>query len=455
MPAKASLLFLCVSMEINSNSSSVLRNFFGDNQALIQANSTGRLDVMGGIADYSGSMVLQMPIKEKATVTIGHRSYNQLHIKSLDVDGNNELFIDLEDLPKSYKEANQYLKQLEGGDWGSYIVGCFLVLMNEKHLKPGGLDILLKSDVPFGKGVSSSAAIEVATLKALGELFSIEFSGTELPVLAQKAENLVVGAPCGLMDQLASYFGQNNYLLPILCQPDKVFSAIKIPPNLHFVGIDSGVKHAVSGASYGEVRTAASMGFSIIAQKQGVAKHDLKSVQNHLLPYSGYLSNISPSQYETRFVKSLDSMYGKDFISNYGVVTDPLAIIKPDTFYNIKASTQHPIYENHRVRIFTEMLKSLSPENYYEILPLMGELMYQSHQSYNQCGLGNESTDMIVEMAHAKGVNSGVYGAKITGGGSGGTVCLMVYGMHGLLAAKDIMNNYKKQTNQQALVFFQ
>lgn len=442
-------------MEINSNSSSNLRNFFGDNQYLIQASATGRLDVMGGIADYSGSMVLQMPIKEKATVTIGHRGYNQLHVKSLDVVENNELFIDLEELPKDYKDAKQYLKQITGGDWASYVVGCFLVLMKEKQIKLGGLDILVKSDVPFGKGVSSSAAIEVAALKALGELFSVEFIGTELPIFAQKAENLVVGAPCGLMDQLASFFGQDKYLLPILCQPDKVFPSIKIPDNLYFVGIDSGIRHAVSGASYGEVRTAASMGFSIIAQKQGVSKHDLKDAQNHHLPYSGYLSNISPSQYESKYAKSLDSMYGKDFLNDFGIVTDTLANIKPDTYYNIKASTQHPIYENHRVRFFTEMLKSLTDKNHQEILPLMGELMYQSHQSYNQCGLGNEYTDMLVEIAHSKGVNSGIYGAKITGGGSGGTVCLMVYGQHGLLTAKEILNQYKKQTKQDSLIFFQ
>ncbi len=442
-------------MEINSNSSPTLRNFFGDNQTLIQASATGRLDVMGGIADYSGSMVLQMPIKQKAIVTIGHRGYNQLHIKSLDVSTNNELFLDLEELPKTYKEAGEYLKQIEGGDWAAYIAGCVLVLIKEKRLKPEGLDILVKSEVPFGKGVSSSAAIEVATLKALGELFNIEFTGTELPILAQKAENLVVGAPCGLMDQLASYFGNDNYLLPILCQPDKVLPAIKIPDKLYFIGIDSGVRHAVSGASYGEVRTAASMGYSIIAQKQGVARQDLKNGQNHLLPYSGFLSNISPSQYESKYAKSLSSMYGKDFLNEFGVVTDSLAHIKPDTYYNIKASTQHPVYENHRVRFFIEMLKQINDTNYYDILPLMGELMYQSHQSYNQCGLGNDYTDIIVEIAHSKGIQSGIFGAKITGGGSGGTVCLMVRGEKGLLTAQEILDTYKKQTNQDSLVFFQ
>ena len=101
------------------------------------------------------------------------------------------------------------------------------------------------------------------------------------------------------------------------------------------------------------------------------------------------------------------------------------------------------------------MLKNLTDKNSSELLPLMGELMYQSHQSYNHCGLGNEFTDILVDMAHTRGVNSGVFGAKITGGGTGGTVCLMVYGEKGLLTAKEIMNQYKKQTNQDSLVFFQ
>ncbi|PLK43599.1 GHMP kinase [Emticicia sp. TH156] len=442
-------------MEISSNSSTDLRNFFGSAQSLVRATSTGRLDIMGGVADYSGSMVLQMPIKEKATVTIGHRNYNQLHIKSLDLTENNEVFIDLEELPRDYEEAHKYLFEIEGGDWASYLVGCYLVILKEKNARLGGLDILIQSEVPFGKGVSSSAAIEVAMFKALGELYSIDFSGTELPLLAQKAENLVVGAPCGLMDQLTSYLGKPNYLLPILCQPDKVYPSIKIPDNLYFVGIDSGIRHKVGAASYGDVRTAASMGYSIIAQNLGVSKQDLKVAESNLLPYSGFLSNISPSQYETNFSRLLNSMYGKEFMNDFVVVTDPLAHVKADTYYNIKASTEHPIYENLRVRLFTEMTKVLNNHNYVDLLPLMGELMYQSHESYNKCGLGDEHTDILVEIAHAKGAKSGVYGAKITGGGNGGTVCLMVYGVKGLLTAKEILNIYQKETNQEGLAFFQ
>ncbi len=442
-------------MKIKSNSSVILQKFFGNDQTLTQATSPGRMDVMGGIADYSGSMVLQMPIKEKATVTIGIRNYNQLHIKSRDIAQNNEVYIDLDELPNDYEAAKQYLQQIDGGEWASYIVGCYLVLSNEKKVKLGGLDILVESSVPVGKGVSSSAAIEVATLKAIAELFSFDFQGTELPKFAQKAENLVVGAPCGLMDQLASFFGEKNKLLPILCQPDKTFDLVEIPENLYFVGIDSGVRHSVGGASYGEVRTAAFMGYSIIAQKSGIPKEKILELNNEEIPFNGFLSNITPSMFESNFARSLNSMYGKDFIHDFGGVTDKLSAIKADVFYNINACTQHPIYENHRVSTFLELLKNLSHQNHSTLLPLMGELMYQSHESYNKCGLGNEMTDKIVRMARIKGYESGIYGAKITGGGSGGTVCLMVYGEKGFNSAKELFAEYQNQTNQQELVFFE
>ncbi|MDZ7936657.1 MAG: hypothetical protein U5M51_17180 [Emticicia sp.] len=442
-------------MEINSNSDSTLQKFFGPNQVLIQATSPGRMDVMGGIADYSGSLVLQKSISQKATVTIGIRNYNQLHIKSLDISSHNEIYIDLDELPNNYVEAQKYLKNVAGGDWAAYIIGCYLVLSNDKRIKLGGLDILIQSDVPVGKGVSSSAALEVATLKAITELFNIELVDTELPKLAQKAENLVVGAPCGLMDQLASYFGDTNKLLPILCQPDHLYDLVEIPQDLYFVGIDSGVKHAVSGASYSEVRTAAFMGYSIIAQKMGYSKDNLGKQTHSDLPFGGFLSNINPSSFEANFARSLNSMYGKDFIHDFGVVTDKLSIIKPDAFYNIKACAKHPIYENYRVKSFKQLLKLVNETNFTEILPLMGELMFQSHESYNNCGLGNEMTDKIVSMAKEKGIENDVYGAKITGGGSGGTVCLMVYGQKGLESAKQLFEEYQEETNQKSLIFFE
>jgi galactokinase len=418
--------------------------------------STGRLDIMGGIADYSGSLVLQMPIQESTSVSISKRSDNRLIIKSLSLIKENIFETEISQIPYNYDEAKAFFKQTKNGNWAAYVAGCLVVLRKEKGILLQGFDIEIRSDVPNGKGVSSSAALEVATMKALQEIYQIEFSRTELPVLAQKVENLIVGAPCGLMDQLASYFGVRNHLLPITCQPDMLHSPIKIPQNLHFIGIDSGIRHAVSGASYGDVRTAAFMGYTMIAQRLGVSKEgflNAKSTENRAeLPYNGYLANISVTEFENRFEPILKNLSGKDFLEEYGEIIDSISTIQPNTFYDVIHCTKHPIYENERVTKFKNLIENFE-ENHLEP---MGKLMYESHESYSKCGLGNEFTDKIVKMAKELGTQSGIYGAKITGGGSGGTVCVLAFGEKGKTATKGLFEDYKRQFfKEQKLCFFE
>ena len=88
--------------------------------------------------------------------------------------------------------------------------------------------------------------------------------GRELGLLAQMVENRVVGAPCGVMDQMASLLGQQDKLLALLCQPAEILTYVDIPSSLGVWGIDSGIRHSVSGADYGSVRCGAFMGLSLI-----------------------------------------------------------------------------------------------------------------------------------------------------------------------------------------------
>ncbi len=425
-----------------------ISHFFKENQSIIQASSPGRLDVMGGIADYSGSLVLQKTIKQHAFVALAANHQNYFKVKSLNIDADGELIYFIHDIPQNYAEAQEYFKKDKQHSWVAYILGSVLVFCKELNLPFDGLDILLYSEVPVGKGVSSSASIEVATMKALSTYYQLELQGTKLPILAQKAENLVVGAPCGLMDQLASYFGQYNQLLPIICQPDIVQKPVNIPTNIHFIGIDSGVKHEVGGASYADVRTAAFMGFEMIEKS-------IKNYQkeHHSLPFSGYLCNISVSDFNRQFENILQDISGKDFISRYETIIDPISKIEPNHWYKVIACTKHPIYENFRVNLFMTFLKQFNHENAPELLPIMGELMYQSHESYNSCGLGNKNTDRIVAMAKQFGQSKGIYGAKITGGGSGGTVCLLVYGEIGMQSAKQLFELYQTESKLEHLLY--
>merc|ERR1712034_111754 len=86
----------------------------------------------------------------------------------------------------------------------------------------------------------------------------------DLGLLAQKVENYVVGAPCGVMDQMASLLGRKDKLLALLCQPAEVLGFVKIPGSVAVWGVDSGIRHAVSGADYGSVRVGAKMGFAMM-----------------------------------------------------------------------------------------------------------------------------------------------------------------------------------------------
>src|SRR5207248_2949912 len=155
--------------------------------------------------------------------------------------------------------------------WAAYIAGPVLTLLRDTQSEfNGGLRILIDSAVPEGKGVSSSAAVEVATMRAFASAIKIEVPGQKLARLCQLAENHIVGAPCGIMDQMTAALGRENELLALRCQPAIIEGFVKLPNDIALWGIDSGIRHAVSGSEYTSVRCGAFMGYRIIADAAGL-----------------------------------------------------------------------------------------------------------------------------------------------------------------------------------------
>jgi L-arabinokinase len=426
-----------------------------------EGEAPGRLDVMGGIADYSGSLLLQMPIRYRTHVKINSRSDGQLHIRSYKTALKfNDCNFPVQELAdKSYEEIRAWGRSIPESDWASYVYGCLAVLHVEKNVPLKGLDIIIQSEVPEGKGVSSSAALEVATLKALTRYYGLELDRTELPLLAQRAENLIVGAPCGLMDQLSTYLGRKGMLLPICCQPHEVFDPIKIPKGMYFDAIDSGIRHAVSGSSYTDVRISAFMGYSLIARQEGLSAEELGQARIDRsrvnLPYNGYLSNIPLAHFHTNYREGIpEKMTGAAFLKSCGQSIDAVTSIDPDKIYSPLACTLHPVEENHRIQIFQKILSSWPKQvDRSSALRELGELMYASHRSYSAVGLGNENTDALVSLAQEYGPEHGVYGARVSGGGSGGTVAFLCYGAPGRAAVREIASRYRKAYGIKAKYF--
>ena len=441
--------------------SSEAHALFDQENDLFVSRAPGRLDVMGGIADYSGSLVLQLPIQQAALAAVQLNHLQSVEIVSL---GNSEngrgstsfsmLLNDLapEGRPLDYDAAREYFRRDSGYQWAAYIVGALLVLMRERDARCGGIRILLDSHVPEGKGVSSSAAIEVATMQAICAAFHIKLEPRTLALLCQNVENRVVGAPCGIMDQMTAASGQQDRLLKLLCQPADVQGIVEVPHEIAFWGIDSGVRHSVSGSDYTSVRIGAFMGYRIIADLAGLpvrANANTAQVEIRDARWNGYLANLTPPEFEQFRQQIPERMRGDEFLARFHGTTDPVTQVDPQRTYITRQPTAHPVYENFRVGRFAELLLERPGETQFEQL---GELMYESHASYSACGLGSEGTDLLVDLVRARGRRNGLYGAKITGGGSGGTVAILARREAGP-AVHEIASTYAMKTGRNPIVF--
>lgn len=445
---------------IRSGSVTAAANFLAPGSPVSVARAPGRLDVMGGIADYSGSLVLQLPIRE-ATLAAAQRADGEVRVRSVAGTGNapvREVGLGPTEwaalLKSPYDVARRRFRDEAASGWAAYVVGVLLVLARERGVNlAGGVRLLVRSHVPEGKGVSSSAALEVAAIQAVARLLDVALEGEELARLCQTAENYVVGAPCGIMDQMTAALGRADHLLVLLCQPAEVQGFLPIPPGVAFWGIDSGIRHAVSSSDYGAVRTGAFMGYRILADLAGhqparMGADGVLHFDNP--PWGGYLANLTPGEFATRFAEALpQEMAGEEFLRRYGGTTDPVTRVAPERTYAVRQPTAHPIHEHARVRRFARLLAGPVDES---APGEMGRLMYESHASYSTCDLGSAGTDRLVELVRQAGPAAGLYGAKITGGGSGGTVTVL--GRAGADAAvRDIARRYGDETGRKPYVF--
>jgi galactokinase len=401
--------------------------FFAPTRPIWIARAPGRLDVMGGNVDYTGGMVLQGLLREAVWVAVQPRTDGAIRILNpgaaqfgwtpyLEFN-----VVDLSD-PESVRALS---RRTAGSQWTLYVLGAIYFLQQRLGCCVRGADLFIASNLLPNKGVSSSAALEVATLKAAAAAWDISLEGISLATAAQWVENTLVGAACGIMDQAAIVLGKESSLLPLLCQPCQPSAPIGLPPGIRIWGIDSMVPRSTTGVAYEAARAAAFMGYKLICQREGVPIFPEPRARISRWTdarWNGYLSNLDPSDFRVRFEHWLPAaLGGREFLLTAGEQVDPFTRIDPEREYPVRAAVRYAIEENARVQRFYALLKNPGTHISENWLRAAGELLYQSHAAYTECGLGSSVCDDLV----ARALQAGFPGAKMTGGGAGGVVAVM------------------------------
>ena len=165
--------------------------------------------------------------------------------------------------------------------------------------------------------------------------------------------------------------------------------------------------------------------------------------------FDGYLANLTPEELAHSYGQVLpETLKGEEFITRFGATADTVTTVEPSVAYRVREPTEHPVHEHARLRQFSKLWEGGAVAN----AERLGELMYQSHASYSACGLGSEGTDRLVELARELGPIRGIFGAKITGGGSGGTVAVLSRA-GAEEAVKDVAAEFRKRTGHAPHIF--
>ncbi|MGH9396146.1 MAG: galactokinase [Terriglobia bacterium] len=408
--------------------------FFLRGRPVYIARAPGRIDVMGGNVDYTGGLVFQMTTRE-ATWAAQLRENDRIIFLNPQMRAygwQDRAEFRLEDLQHE-QHVRDIANQCAELRWTAYVLGPLHFL--QKHFPSrmhSGVSVYLESNVPLNKGVSSSAAVEVATMASVARAYGIELEGVELAQACQWAENVIAESACGIMDQAAIVLGEEGSCLPLLCQPCTPFEPVRIPARLALWAIDSGVRHAVTGVEYEVARAACFMGYKLICDWEDLPlrledKEGIPRWPRWVDPqWNGYPSNILPSVFRSRYEHRLPETWtGAEFLQGDRIHADPFTRVRPEVLYPIRACARYAVEENHRIQLFVELIRGSGSQPSKATCELLGELMFQSHYSYTECGLGAEATDLIVKFVREEGPQRGMYGAKITGGGSGGTVAVL------------------------------
>jgi galactokinase len=353
------------------------------------AAAPGRVNVIGEHTDYNDGFVLPMAIDRYTVVAAAPATDGQTKVQLRSTAGDGAISLDL----------GKALKSAAKGAWSNYPVGV-IAGFQARGAKLGGFDALIHSTVPLGGGLSSSAALEVATATLLEAATGLTLDPVEKALLCQKAEHDYAGMPCGIMDQFISVMGKENHLLLLDCRSRKPELVPMTDPAMALLIINTNVKHELTGGEYAKRR----------AQCEQAAKA------------------LGVTSLRDADGQMLEDARGK----------------MDETVYR---RARHVIGEIERTPHAAEGVRASN-------WPTVGQLMYASHAALrDDYEVSCAELDAVVDIAQSIGPKGGVMGCRMTGGGFGGcAVALARVDKVDAISAR-IAAEYEQRTKRKPTLF--
>ncbi len=354
------------------------------------AAAPGRVNVIGEHTDYNDGFVLPMAIERYTVIAAAPaaKSPNRVTLRSSEKPGK-ALTIDL----------GKPMKPFAKGTWANYPAGVIAGFL-ARGVSFQGFDALIHSTVPLGGGLSSSAALEVATATLLEVMTGQTLDPVDKALLCQQAEHQYAGVPCGIMDQFVSVMGKKDHLLLLDCRSRKTELVPMRDPSVALLIVNTNVKHELGSGQYAKRR----------AQCEAAAK---------ILGLTSLRDATAAA-----LLKAKDQMEDVVF-----------------------RRARHVIGEIERTPKAASLLGASD-------WSAAGQLMYASHTSLrDDYEVSCSELDAVVEIARAIGENGGVYGCRMTGGGFGGCAVALVKTDAVEAVSKIIGADYRQKTGIEATLF--
>ncbi len=323
------------------------------------ASAPGRVNLIGEHTDYNDGFVLPFAIDKRTYAAFSGRSDGRVKAYTMTLG----------------KTADfEVTDDSKGNDWAVYIRGM-LTTLSRRGITTSGANLVIDSDIPFGAGLSSSAALEVAVGLAISTIAERRVDPTELALAGQEVENEFAGVRSGIMDQLVSVLAISDHTLLIDCRSLETQHVPMDLKDMSLVVCDSKVEHELASTEYNKRREECEEGVKLLGREPGE-------------------------------IRSLRDVTMADLDKHQDVLSD-----------KILQRCRHVVSENERTLAAVAAIKAKD-------LVKLGKLMYLSHYSLrDDYEVSCPELDLLVETAASI---DGVAGSRMTGGGFGGcTITLL------------------------------